>query len=337
MFADWLDVIISASSFILAAFVARRELRELDTGGIRKYLRIIAIGLLAAFVAWGLFQLGRWSNESSTNPQVTETEVTRIVEVTVPVIVEDTQADNAADFTTNDVSQESQITSPSPVPAPTDIAILPVQPVGFVFSDDFERGLDPAWENLYGFVSMANGRLTVTKTEENIEDHFHTIFLRDYRWTNAEIVTNVASVISGYQCPGGQCKFSAIGGIIIRYVVDGQSLALLLYPEDQGIEFGTINHRGEWTSITGTRVYGDGEDVSFTLEGRQHEIKVEALGNVYIAYIDDERITATVWDGPTEGPIGLWFQSSQAGVAEGNPERFATRFEDIRITSLPEQ
>jgi hypothetical protein len=197
-------------------------------------------------------------------------------------------------------------------------SIIP-QPVGFVFKDDFERGIDPAWEGTSDKLGMANGTYTVVSLDARPTRH--VAILNDYYWGNVSIIVNLEPLSSNWTC-SYPCDVQPYAGIIIRHQSDRNDIGLLLQPTWDGIAFGTLDRNGEWVLYAGSLVEGD----EFGGLHGGAEIKVEAYGNTYFAFVNGRQITSAQIPGPTIGQVGLWFQSADSS---------APGFDDFTVESLP--
>jgi hypothetical protein len=214
------------------------------------------------------------------------------------------------------------VTTTSPPPTPTDVPI-PILENGYIFSDDFKYGPDPAWEVIYGEPGMANGKYTVVAPfNETISKHFSVV--SDLYWDNLSIDIELSAFRAGSN------PDNAYGAIIVHYLPDQGGVGLLIYPGGSGIQFGLINSYREWTLLDSTFVKGG--NFSFNFIYNPYAIRVEVRGDTYLAYINGELITSATIPGYDFGLTGLWMSTNPV---INDPDIYAPRFEYITIESLP--
>lgn len=107
------------------------------------------------------------------------------------------------------------------------------------FNDDFEKGIKPDWDIVYGKLGMANGKFTVTSLFEERQD-FHMAILDNYAWSNIRIEVILAEFRPYMRC--FPCDVSASSGVIIRYDPNGQTVGLLLLASQGKIAFATLDN-----------------------------------------------------------------------------------------------
>jgi hypothetical protein len=169
---------------------------------------------------------------------------------------------------------------------------------------------------------MANGNLTIVSPFDEIARN-HLVVLDGYIWHDFVLTTTMAPFYAG-AIP------TANGGILVRPLANGDWVGVLIMPREDGMAFATFDENGDFTVQSGSMVRG--RDANFSLWNKGGELRVEAYGNTYILYIDDKQITSATFPGPTSGHIALWSRNSGR---EDETERYAPRFEDIRIESMP--
>ena len=305
----------------------------------------IPFGLGIVFMLF-LLGLGVFPGFGTTIVEVTrevavaqEVEVTRVVEVTrlveslqeveVTRLVEEPEnrlADNpnlplarSDEETENDVVEATAAPTAPPQPTPTAL----IRPTTELFTDDFERGLSPEWLPVYGSMGMSNGNLTVISPFDGVSRN-HLVILDAYLWENYILTAHIASMESTGQ------NSLAYGGILVRELDNGQWAGVLIQPSKEGIAFAIFNENGDYAIQSGSLV--DGYEKDFSLRHEGAELRVEAYGNAYILYLDGQKITSATFEGSTASRIALWAQNS---AQKDDSDRYAPRFEDIRIESAP--
>jgi hypothetical protein len=246
--------------------------------------------------------------------------VENIKEVTVEVPV---TALAAAQFgpTQTALVEQIVVTATPPPPTPTDVPV-PVLETGFIFSDNFDLGPDPAWDVIYGDPGMANGKYTVIAPFKEAHSKNFSL-LSEKIWENAKIEVEISG-FEGGQSSGGK------GAIILRYLREKGGVGLIIYPGQNGIQFGILSPNGEWTLIDSSLVDGGWDDFNFKFNS--NIVRVEVIGETFFAYINDTLITSTTISGFDHGQIGLWMLTNNI---ISSPEYYAPRFEYITIESLP--
>jgi hypothetical protein len=215
------------------------------------------------------------------------------------------------------------VTATSPPTSPTDVPV-PVLENGFIFSDDFKYGPDPAWEVIYGEPGMANGKYTVVAPfNETTSKHFSVV--SDLYWDNLSIDIELSAFRTG-----SNIADKADGAIIVHYLPGKGGVGLLIYPGSNGIQFGLVDLFREWTLLDSTFVKGS--NFTFDFIYNPYAIRVEVRGDTYLAYINGELITSATIPGYDYGLTGLWM-STNSNI--NDPDIYAPRFEYITIESLP--
>lgn len=209
-----------------------------------------------------------------------------------------------------------------PTARPTSTPILPS------FSDDFESGISPDWNILYGNLGMANGKFTVTSPLEGRQD-FHMALLDNYLWSNFKIEVILAEFDPYMMC--FPCDVSAATGIIIRYNPEGPSIGLVLIAAKNQIAFAAFDNSGNWSIIETTKV-GDSSLNTVNFGSHPNKIVIEARGDTYFASIDGKQLTSATISGLTNGQVGLWYSNSSN---DDNLDAYAARYESFKINALP--
>ncbi len=196
------------------------------------------------------------------------------------------------------------------------------------FNDDFERGIKPDWEIMYGNLGMANGRFTVTSPFEKRQD-FHLAILGNYEWTNYRmeiILAEFSGFMSCFPCPD-----SAASGIVIRYDPEGSSIGLLLIPAKRQIAFAKLDNANNWSIINNTLV-GDWHLNTINLDTHPNKVVIEATSDTYFVYVDGQQMASATIPGPIIGQVGLWFSNSSR---QNTPHQFAASYESFDIQETP--
>ncbi|MBI3242637.1 MAG: hypothetical protein HYZ49_10130 [Chloroflexi bacterium] len=243
-------------------------------------------------------------------------------------------AQAATESISTQTSLQRTVTAPSSTPPNTRTPIVTltstpsIQPIGSVFTDDFDKGINSAWKVLYGDLGMANGQYTVVSAFNNHQTN-HIAILDGYYWGNLRIKVTL-SPLSSYSC-NFPCRAVAHGAIIIRYQPDNSAIGLLILPGQRSIAFGTLDSNGGWAIHSGSEISGN--DAGFDLQNiSSNEITVEAQGENYFAYINGRQVSSATISGSTSGRVGLWFQTSEL---TGTAGFFAPRFDNFIVESLP--
>lgn len=206
---DWLALIFSVFMGVLSVYLNWDKLQNLPLSQIKKAVIRLSLGLFIALVVWGIFQLGKWSSES------TEIEVTRITEVAVPVTVEieatrevtrivqqevelpvtrivsvevtklvEIPIENASPNSSEN-QESTSIPIPTPSPPPTSSSLVTE------FYDDFSNGIsEEYWEFVNGRdnFSIVDGQLVASGDLE--------ISIGDESWTDYVVEVNIASALT---------------------------------------------------------------------------------------------------------------------------------------------
>lgn len=286
---------------------------------------IVIIGVL-------LFSAYRYGQESApTIPLAEQVEVTRTVPVevtnerTIEVtrLVEVTSSSDAIAQSNDTVSSE-----PTATAVPTIVVELPeVQSAGYVFSDDFDRGLDELWSYDSDNVGMANGSLTIISNPETVAARSYSAILDQLYWENFSVTITLDSfVASNFMGCSYDCDAAAYGAVILRSLQGEPDIGLLIQPSGIGVAFGTMDDRGNWTIQSGT--VGTGFNLNFA-----SEIIIEVEGNNYFAFVNGTQVSSATIPGPTIGQIGLWLRTGTQSPDQSN--KYAPRFQSISIEALP--
>jgi hypothetical protein len=299
---------------------SNQELRDREL--LRRFIFGIIVGM--GVMALILFQFipGETPNNANLLDEAQIIEQTVIQEVTVEVPATVLVSAQVGPTQTSRVEQVV-VTATQPPPTPTDIP-APVLETGFIFSDDFKYGPDPAWEVVYGEPGMANGKYTVvTPFNETISKHYSVV--SDLYWDNLSIDIELSAFRTG-----NLSSARAYGAIIVHYLPDSGGVGLLIYPGSNGIQFGLIDSNREWTLLDSTFVKGS--NFTFDFIYNPYAIRLEVRGDTYLAYINGELITSATIPDYDYGLTGLWM-STNSRLNE--PNYYAPRFEYITIESLP--
>ncbi|MBW8012295.1 MAG: hypothetical protein FVQ83_13855 [Chloroflexi bacterium] len=251
--------------------------------------------------------------------------MTREVPIVIPLIIPGGATsttiieERVVEITTTPLPVSDTATPIPPPETPTQESVLST---GSTFTDDFELGPDPAWEIQYGEPGMANGKYTVIAPFENIKTEHFSLLRENYLGNIA--VTFELSIFKGYGSNKG------FGAMILHYQEGVGGVSFIIHPERDGVQFGILNPDREWTLLPSSLV--DHGDSGFDLDERAHESRIEVIGDTYIAYINNERVTSATIPGYESGQIGLWFLTSSYF---DDPDYYAARFEYITIEILP--
>ncbi len=293
--------------------------REIGNGCVSKFWGFMSIiGIAATFCALGFAVL------SFIAPQQIADGVREIYAPDRPTIEMDV-------LVPTDVVTPRPITTLSSSPTPN--TSPPVQPSGYIFSDDFDPRPDEAWMVLWGELGVVNGAYSVltpfSRTTAN-----HVSILSDQYWGNFEVTVNLLSLWHGV---GGcdvykkdPCPTWGLGGIIVRQELDGSGIGVMLFPGETGVAFVKYDATGSSELVPGT--FASGGEIGFDLASESNVIKIEADGDVYTTYVNGKRATSANILGSTVGLVGLWFQTSSQLSGTGG---YTARFDDILIESIP--
>jgi len=186
------------------------------------------------------------------------------------------------------------------------------------FSDDFNAAPDPAWNIVYGNLGMAKGSFTVTGMGESIVAE-HLAIIEGIEWENFSIKCNVQYFYEG-----------EFGMIILRYQEAGDSLGLVFFPANGGVEFGFLQQNKRVAEHRASFISGGTSNFSFGYP--DNLVEVQAVGNTYYAYKDGELFTSATIESPTNGKVGLYFRSNPNS---NDPASYAPRFDYCTVEPLP--
>ena len=280
--------------------------------------RVFLLGLLIGVALFGgvLWLLGAFDSEpqaTKSDPQAVIQEVPVTVIVTsTPEPIKPTEEPAIVVVTATDIP-------PSETPE-----VIPIQPVGFIFSDDFEDGPDPNWHVLFGNLGMANGKYTIIEPFTNRHDR-HLSILENHYWQNVSVTIELADFEDIFVAKSDNAK----GAIIFGFTPEKESIGLFISPGDVGLQFGIMTSDGTWTPHSGSLVDGDSGD--FELGDASNTIKVELVDDTFKAYVNSNLVTSATFSNLEPGLIGLWFE---AGTFTEKVETYSPRIERINIESL---
>jgi DNA-binding CsgD family transcriptional regulator len=239
-----------------------------------------------------------------------------VIEKEVTVIVPATAEPNQP--TQEGIIQQIIVTATSPPPTPTDVP-APVLEPGYVFSDNFDLGPDPAWEVIYGEPGMANGKYTVISPINEIQTT-HFSLLSNLLWENVSIEIEMSEYARN-------SSRGAIFAVVIHYDSNNGGVGLYIAPSSDGIQFATISNNGEWTLIGSSLV-----DDNINLGNGANIIRLDVNGDNYFAYLNNSLFTSATIKGYDKGHIGFWMKANNIS---DTPKYYAPRIDNITIESLP--
>jgi serine/threonine-protein kinase len=207
----------------------------------------------------------------------------------------------------------TSIPTPTPPPAPT-----PAGP----FLDDFGQPLDEDWTVVRGNIGQTLGRLTLRDLVQG-QVNEGLALITERQWADvaveAEVKNVAASDLDRFLAPG-----NAATALLIRAAPDGSGIGLLV--ERTAIQFGVLDPAGNWSLLAGTRA---SQGLIFDV-GRV--VRVEAVGNLFTAYVGGEPASSVEYRGSAQGQVGAWFRSVVITGLEG---QVVPQIENIDVRPLP--
>lgn len=192
---------------------------------------------------------------------------------------------------------------------------------GETFVDDFEIGPDPLWGIQYGQPGMANGKFTALAPYEDNKQTDHLVLLNRMVWENFRVTFELAP-FNDTIFPSSDARLI----VLLRYAGnDSPSPALLIYPGDDGLEFGYYDN-GEWQPLSSSHV--EMED----LANQSSLITIEVIDDTFRAFINNHQVTSITIANADSGQVGLWFRT---GSVRNEPEYFSPRIETLTVEALP--
>jgi hypothetical protein len=211
-------------------------------------------------------------------PAPTQTPIERTV-----VVVATATPGPAAATQTPIVETVIVVATPTPVP-PT-----PTSEPNILFFDDFEDGLDPAWEVVSGEVIVVNGRLTATEGGA-------TLMVGDPSWSDYVI-----------QCESW--SDSAYPSNFIRVRVQDM---------DNHIYFRWRGFDSNWAIVLEGNAQAVPNSKSGNIGTGHPVIRVVVTGNEYRAYISEKRFSSFIDDRFPSGRVAISLYGSYGGAQIDN-------------------
>jgi serine/threonine-protein kinase len=201
----------------------------------------------------------------------------------------------------------------TPTPLPT-----PSRP----FLDDFGQPLGDAWTVVRGNIGQALGRVTLRDLAQG-QVNEGLALISDGQWRDVSVegeIKNVAaSDLERFLGPG-----NAAIALLIRAAPDGSGLGLVI--ERTAIQFALLDRAGNWKLLAGTRA---SQGLIFDA-GRV--VRVEAVGNLFTAYVAGEKASTVEYRGSPQGQVGAWFRSV---LVTGLTGQVVPQIENIDVRPLP--
>jgi hypothetical protein len=165
-------------------------------------------------------------------------------------------------------------------PTNTPVRATAAETEGILFQDDFNLGLKSEWQPVVGEWRMANGKLT----GKGERFDWAYIVAGDPTWSNYAVELDTDHSSDSWQAIAVLVRVQDLGNLV-TYILE-------------------IDGTG-----TGWYVTRDGERDRMTREsspdGTKHQVRVEARGNLYVAYVDGQKASSASDPTFSSGRIGV--------------------------------
>lgn len=187
------------------------------------------------------------------------------------------------------------------------------------FTDDFTRGPDPAWQSVSGEWTMANGKFTVAAIQEKQP---YSAYLSERNWKDMKLIVKV----NPGRCPT-HVSHSKYADICPRATGPRDRICFRL-GDDRGR--GGFDSSGWIVTTNGVEGALAGKKEVSVERDKQIEVVIEAVGNVYTAYIDGLKVSDYYDKKFSEGGIALGQHYTRLYHCDLRP----VTFDSVRVTPV---